>query len=135
MSCKVVIADDSEAVRLLFRATLDTHPDIEVLGEAANGVEALAAVHAHEPDVLVLDLSMPEMDGLQVLLAMRADESIGTRVVVLSGYARDRLAPIVLESGAVAYLEKGVAPDVLCRVVLDACSLPFGATSFPGNGS
>src|SRR4051794_23924991 len=100
MSCKVVIADDSAAVRFLFRATLDAHEHIEVVGEAVNGVEALAAVQALEPDVLLLDLSMPEMDGLQVLLAMRSDDSIGTRVVVLSGYARDRLGPLVLDSGA-----------------------------------
>jgi DNA-binding NarL/FixJ family response regulator len=121
MRCKVVIADDAEATRALFRALLAEQDTIDVVAEAGNGVEALAAVRAHQPDVLLLDLAMPELDGLQVLLALQS-EPVDTRVVVLSGFARDRMAPLVLESGATAYLEKGVSAQVLARAVLDACA-------------
>jgi len=128
MRCKVVIADDAEATRALFRAQLDGHEGIEVVAEAGNGVEALEAVSRHQPDVLLLDLAMPEMDGLQVLFALRADENHDVCVVVLSGYARDRMAPLVLEAGACAYLEKGVSAGVLTRTVLDACASTPGLT-------
>ena len=123
MRCKVVIADDSAPVRRLCREMLGLDARIEVVAEAADGHEALAAVRAERPDVLVMDLAMPRMDGLQALLALRA-EGLPTRVVVLSGYARDRLGPLILDSGAFAYLEKGVAAEVLCRTVLDAARQP-----------
>lgn len=120
LRCRVVIADDIDAARALFRIGLEADGRIEVVGEATNGVEAVAAVLEHEPDVLLTDLAMPVMDGLQVLLELRT-RRVPTRVVVLTGFARDRLGPLVLESGAVAYLEKGAPREVICRTVLDAC--------------
>ena len=120
MPCRVVIADDAEGVRSLTRELLNEHDDITVVGEAIDGVEAVAAVLAFHPDVLLLDLSMPRMDGLQVLFHLRAQET-DTRIVVLSGFARDRMGPLLLEAGASSYLEKGASPEVLRRAVLDAC--------------
>lgn len=117
--CRVVIADDMDAARALFRHAL-ADERIEVVAEAVNGREAVAAVLDHEPDVLLTDLSMPVMDGLQVLLELRSRHT-QTAVVVLTGFARDRLGPLVLDSGASAYLEKGASREVICRTVLDAC--------------
>lgn len=120
--CRVVIADDAPGARALFRAVLDQDPRIAVVGEAENGAQAVELVRSEDADVLLCDLSMPVMDGLQALLELRAARS-PTRVVVLTGFARDRLGPLVLESGAVAYLEKGASPEVICRTVVDACGV------------
>lgn len=115
-----MIADDVDAARFLFRHALEADGRIDVVAEAANGAEAVEAVLEHDPDVLLTDLSMPVMDGLQVLLELRT-RRLATKVVVLTGFARDRLGPLVLESGAAAYLEKGATREVICRTVLDAC--------------
>lgn len=123
MPCRVVIADDVDAVRALFRHVLEAHERIEVVAEAADGREAVAAVLEHRPDVLVTDLAMPVMDGLQALVELR-ERRVDTRVVVLTGFARDRLGPVVLEAGADAYLEKGATREVICRTVLEACEAP-----------
>ena len=119
MACRVVIADDAPGARALFRAALEDHRRIRIVGEAANGEEALELVRRERPDVLLTDLAMPVMDGLQTLLALRA-EGLPTRVVVLTGFGRDRLGPQVIDAGAAAYVEKGAAPEVICRTVLDA---------------
>ncbi|MFL5844980.1 MAG: response regulator transcription factor [Solirubrobacteraceae bacterium] len=121
LSCRVIIADDVDAARALFRIGLEADDRIEVVAEACNGAEAVEAVLAHRPDVLLTDLGMPVMDGLQVLIELR-ELKVPTKVVVLTGFARDRLGPLVMESGAVAYLEKGATREVICRTVLDACS-------------
>lgn len=123
MPCRVVIADDVDAVRALFRHVLEAHERIEVVAEAADGREAVEAVLEHRPDVLVTDLAMPVMDGLQALVELR-ERRVDTRVVVLTGFARDRLGPVVLEAGADAYLEKGATREVICRTVLEACEAP-----------
>ena len=120
MPCRVVIADDVDAARALFRHALESHGRIKVVAEARNGREAVEAVLEHRPDVLLTDLAMPVMDGLQAVLELR-EHRVETRVVVLTGFARDRLGPVVLDAGADAYLEKGAPREVICRTVLDAC--------------
>lgn len=110
---------------MLIRAALEDHRRIRVVGEAENGQEALELVRRERPDVLVLDLAMPVMDGRQTLEVLRA-EGASTRVVILTGFGRDRLGPKVLEAGAFAYIEKGAAPDAICRTVLDAWELRPG---------
>jgi DNA-binding NarL/FixJ family response regulator len=119
----VVIADDLSATRKLVRAMLELDDHLEVVEEASDGIEAIASVISVDPDVLVLDLSMPNMDGLEVLVHL---QKVGARarVVVLSSHARDRMAPLVRNLGAAGYIEKGVAPDVLCRAVREACEPP-----------
>lgn len=119
MSCRVFIADDVAPLRALVREFLEEDQAITVVGEAGNGADAVAGVLAHRPDVLLLDLSMPGMDGLEVLLQLRqwAPE---TKVVVLSGFGRDRLSHVVVALGAVDYVEKGVDGARLRRIVWDA---------------
>ena len=120
VACRVFIADDVEALRVLWRQLLTEQGDIEVVGEAADGEQAIAGVLETRPDVLVLDLSMPRVDGLEVIRALRA-QSPETRIVVASGFSASRLAPLALELGAVAYFEKGGPIDALRTAVLDAC--------------
>jgi DNA-binding NarL/FixJ family response regulator len=113
----VVIADDYAALRSLARMTLEEDGDIEVVGEAEDGVEAIAAVIEHEPDVLLLDLSMPRVDGLQVLVHLQ-QERVSPRIVIFSSHARERMIPLLIELGAADYVEKGASPEVLRRAVL-----------------
>jgi DNA-binding NarL/FixJ family response regulator len=115
----VVIADDAEALRSLVRALLEECAEITVVAEASDGAEALVAVAEHAPDVLLLDLSMPRVDGLQVLLDMQS-RGVATRTVVFSAFAQERMAELMLANGAVSYVEKGAPPDVLCAAVLEA---------------
>jgi DNA-binding NarL/FixJ family response regulator len=107
-SIRVVLCDDVEAFRALLRHSLDAELDIEVVGEAGDGNAGVAQVATLRPDVVLLDLSMPECDGLQAIPLMRA-ASPATKIVALSGFTADRMAAPVLAGGAQAYLEKGVA--------------------------
>lgn len=103
---RAVIADDTPEIRLGMRSLISTGSDIEIVGEAADGVEAMAAVAAQAPDLVLLDLSMPVMNGLEALAGIRRSNP-DTKVVVLSGYGREQAATQALQGGAVAYIEKG----------------------------
>lgn len=120
MACSVLVVDDVAGMRVLWRAILEEHPDIIVVGEAADGEGALKGVRQLQPDVLLLDLSMPGRDGLEVIPAVPA-ASPRTAVVVASGFSASRMARTALELGAAAYFEKGAPSEQLVRVVLAAC--------------
>jgi DNA-binding NarL/FixJ family response regulator len=121
MPCRVIIADDVASLRALWRTFLTENGDVEVVGEAADGAEALDVARRLKPEVLLLDLSMPRVDGLEVIRALR-DELPEIRIVVASGFAAARLAPLALELGAVGYFEKGGSAEELRSLVLEACS-------------
>lgn len=103
---RVVLADDTDDIRLLTRMALDGDGGFEVVGEAGTGTEALALVRELTPDVIVLDLAMPEMDGLQALSKIR-EESPGTQVVVMSAFERAALGAEAFARGAAEYVYKG----------------------------
>jgi len=112
----VFIADDHVVVRRGLRALLESEADIEVVGEAAEGRGALAEVERLQPDVLVLDLMMPGIGGLEVLKAL-AGRHVPTRVVVLSMHANEAYVAEALRNGALAYvLKEASATDVLAAV-------------------
>lgn len=115
---RVVLADDTAEYRLLLRIILEQDGRFEVVGEAADGAEAVRVTTAERPDVLVLDLSMPVMDGLQAIPGIRAG-SPETVIVVLSGFARGQLDRQALARGATAYVEKGEAFSVIVSTLLD----------------
>jgi len=113
---RVVIADDHEVVREGLRAFLALQDDVEVAGEAADGEEAVAAVARLEPDVALIDLVMPRVDGLEAIKRIRA-LSIATRVIVLTSFAdEDKMLPAV-RAGAVGYLLKDVDPQELVAAI------------------
>ncbi|MFL5845464.1 MAG: response regulator transcription factor [Solirubrobacteraceae bacterium] len=120
MACRVFIADDVEALRALWGELLSEGGDIEIVGEAGDGDAAIAGVIETRPDVLVLDLSMPRVDGLEVIRTLRK-QAPATQIVVASGFSAARLAPLALELGAVAYFEKGGPVADLRRAVGGAC--------------
>ena len=113
---EVVVCDDVAELRGLFRDELEQDGDIRVVGEAEDGRAALEMVAELPPDVLLLDLSMPDMDGLEVLVRLKR---LGTRVrvVVCSGYTFDVMGERALASGADRYVEKGVSGESLREVV------------------
>src|SRR3954451_4320210 len=104
---RVLLCDDVQAFRALIRYTLEDEEDIEVVGEAADGNEGVRQAADLQPDVVLLDLSMPECDGLEAIPAMRK-RSPRTQIVALSGFTAERMSGPVIASGARAYLEKGV---------------------------
>ena len=113
---RVLIADDHVVVRRGVRAMLESQPGIEVCSEASNGVEALRSVKKEKPDLLVLDLTMPEMTGLEVVRAVH-EESPETDILVLTMHFSEELARECLGFGALAYVLKSDADNELLAAV------------------
>jgi DNA-binding NarL/FixJ family response regulator len=104
-SIRVLVCDDVAAFRALMRYTLPEDPAIEVVGEAGDGVAAIESAAQLQPDVVLLDLTMPRLDGIDAIPAV-LERAPHARVVALSGWGADRMADAALAQGAVAYLEK-----------------------------
>jgi DNA-binding NarL/FixJ family response regulator len=114
---RTLIADDDADHRLLLRLALSRSGRFDVVAEATNGEEAVTVGRRERPDLILLDLSMPRVDGLEALPQLR-DDVPEARVIVLSGFAPDQFAPAVLTAGAVGYLEKGMSPQRLVDEIL-----------------
>ena len=117
MSVSVLIVDDVPEIRHLLRDVLARYAEFRVAGEAGDGREAVDVARVIQPDLILLDLSMPAMDGLEALPLLR-EASPASRVVVLSGFDAERMGPLAMELGASLYLEKGVSPRKLVRELL-----------------
>jgi DNA-binding NarL/FixJ family response regulator len=113
---RVVLADDHHLVRQALRALLEKAGDIEVVGEAADGAEALDLVQRLLPDVLVLDIAMPHLNGLEAVGRLRSLE-VKTRALILSMYADDILVRQALRNGAKGYLLKRAVTEELLLAV------------------
>ncbi len=113
---KVLIVDDHKVVREGLRAFLGMLPDIDVAGEASSGVEALAVAAKVKPQVALMDLVMPEMDGVETTRRLLAEHP-QTRVIVLTSFAEDDKIFPALRAGAAAYLLKDVTPEELADTV------------------
>jgi DNA-binding NarL/FixJ family response regulator len=109
---KVFVADDVPDMRALVRFALEDSPDMVVVGEAGTGAEAVAGVGETRPDVVLLDLSMPDLDGLEVIPVV-LEQSPETGIVVFSGFEAARMRGPTLELGAHRYVEKGRPLDEL----------------------
>ncbi len=113
---RVLIVDDHSVVRQGLRAFLGMLPDIDVAGEASSGVEALAVAARVKPQVTLMDLVMPEMDGVEATRRMLAEHP-QTRVIVLTSFAEDDKIFPALRAGAAAYLLKDVTPEELADTI------------------
>jgi DNA-binding NarL/FixJ family response regulator len=115
---RVVIADDQALVRGGFRMILEA-AGIPVVAEAADGVQAVAAVAEYQPDVVLMDIRMPEMDGLEAARRILTTESGGTcRIIVLTTFDLDQYVYTALSAGASGFLLKDVSPEQLVAAVL-----------------
>ena len=115
-STGVLICDDVESMRLLLGVIVGLRPGLHVVGEAADGDQAITQAKRLRPDVVLLDLSMPRRTGLDALPEIKrvAPEA---RIIVLSGFATATLATEVLALGADRYIEKGADPDTIAAMI------------------
>ncbi|GAA2065668.1 response regulator transcription factor [Streptomyces albiaxialis] len=115
---RVLLADDQVLVRAGFRALLDAQPDIEVAGEAADGEEAVAKVRELAPDLVLMDIRMPLVDGLAATRRITGDpELAGVKVVMLTTFELDEYVFEAIRSGASGFLVKDTEPEELVRAV------------------
>jgi DNA-binding NarL/FixJ family response regulator len=118
MSVRVVLADDQTLVRAGFRALLENADDIEVVGEAANGAEAIELARSARPEVVLMDIRMPLLDGLEATRRIVTDELLaGVRVVVLTTFELDEYVFEALRAGASGFLLKDIDPADLRQAV------------------
>jgi DNA-binding NarL/FixJ family response regulator len=128
---RVFLVDDVIELRTLVRIALEEDPGIEVVGEAANGRDGVEGVGETQPDVVLLDLSMPDMDGLEAIPLMR-EQSPDSRLVVLSGHEAGRVSLEALDQGATRYLNKAADFEAIRSAVREVAQMdtPFSDERF-----
>ena len=115
---RVLLADDQQLLRAGFASLLGAAPDLEVVGQAADGRQALDLARSLRPDVVVMDIRMPVLDGLEATRQLTADPALAAvRVLVLTTFELDEYVLEALRAGASGFLGKGAAPDELAAAV------------------
>jgi DNA-binding NarL/FixJ family response regulator len=117
MSVRVVLADDQHLIRTGFRMILAAEPDIEVVGEAATGAEAVAITRELAPDVVLMDIRMPDLDGIEATRQILADNKPQTKVLILTTFDLDEYVYDALRAGASGFLLKDVPAEQLATSV------------------
>jgi DNA-binding NarL/FixJ family response regulator len=118
MTVRVLLADDQALLRATFRLLLDATADIEVVGEAATGAEAVALARSTRADLVLMDIRMPDLDGIEATRRITADDDLaGVRVLVLTTFETDDLVLGALRAGASGFLGKGVEPEALIDAI------------------
>jgi DNA-binding NarL/FixJ family response regulator len=117
MTIRVVIADDQRLLRAGFQRILNSEEDIEVVAEAEDGLQAINEVHRHDPDVVVMDIRMPHLDGLEATRRLLRDERHRTRVLILTTFDLDEYVYQALYAGASGFLLKDAPPEELVTAV------------------
>ena len=126
MSIRVLIVDDQALVRGGFAMVLRIHDDIEVVAEAGTGHEAIEAASIHRPDVILMDIRMPEMDGIEATSRILAEADWDVRVIILTTFDPDEYVYKALRAGASAFVLKDIPPEQLptaVRTVADGGAL------------
>ncbi|ROR46553.1 response regulator transcription factor [Kitasatospora cineracea] len=114
MTIRVLLADDQALLRATFRLLIDMDEDMDVVGEASDGAEAIALAFAHRPDVVLMDIRMPGMDGIAATTAICSDPALSrTRVLILTTFEMDEYVAQALQAGASGFLGKDVSADDL----------------------
>jgi DNA-binding NarL/FixJ family response regulator len=115
---RVLLADDQALIRAGVRVLVDSAPELEVVGEAANGREAVELARSTRADVVLMDIRMPKMDGLAATRAITADEDLaGVKVLILTTFEIDEYVFEALRAGASGFLGKGVEPSNLIEAI------------------
>jgi DNA-binding NarL/FixJ family response regulator len=135
-SIRVLICDDNEGLRGMLRSVLELRPSLRTVGEAGDGNEAVDAAARLQPDVILLDLAMPNRSGLECLPELRR-VAPAARIIVFSGFSMATIAEEAVELGAVSYLTKGADPDAINDAIevaaLERMPSQFQARSEPGS--
>ena len=114
---RVVLCDDEELVRKGMRMILESNSELRIVAEAADGIEAVELVKSHEPDVALMDIRMPVLDGIEATRRITTDPNCVTRVLVLTTFSEDRHVYDALQAGASGFLLKSAAPAELSRAI------------------
>jgi DNA-binding NarL/FixJ family response regulator len=117
MPVSVLIADDQALVRAGFRAILETQPDLNVLGEAVDGRDAVELARRRRPDVVLMDIKMPDLDGLEATRRILADTQAATAVLILTTFDLDEYVYEALRAGASGFLLKDAPPEQLIAAI------------------
>ena len=118
MTIRVLLADDQALLRTAFRVLVDSEPDMEVVGEASDGAEAVRLARTEAPDVVLMDIRMPGTDGLAATRAISADPALAqVRVVILTTFEVDDYVVQSLRAGASGFLGKGSEPEELLNAI------------------
>jgi DNA-binding NarL/FixJ family response regulator len=121
MTVRVLIADDQQLVRAGFRLILERQTGIEVVGEAGSGAEAVTLARQLAPDVVLMDIRMPDLDGIQATRLIGSDAATAdTRVIILTTFDLDEYVYLALRAGASGFLLKDLPPEQLASAVLTA---------------
>jgi NarL family two-component system response regulator LiaR len=118
---RVMLVDDHNVVRSGLATFLKAYDDLELVGEAKNGLEAVHLCHEKQPDVILMDLMMPEMDGIEATRAIMAEHP-HIKVIAMTSFEEEQLVQGVLAAGAISYLIKNVTSDELAKAIRDAAS-------------
>ena len=118
MTIRVLLVDDQALIRAGYRMILDAEPDIEIAGEAANGRDAVHLARSTRADVVLMDIRMPEVDGIEATRRIAADDDLaGVRILVLTTFENDENVLHAVRAGASGFLGKNVGPDELIHAV------------------
>jgi NarL family two-component system response regulator LiaR len=117
----VMLVDDHNVVRSGLATFLRAYDDLELVGEAKNGLEAVNLCHEKQPDVILMDLMMPEMDGIAATRAILAEHPV-IKIIAMTSFEEEQLVQGVLAAGAISYLIKNVTSDELAKAIRDAAS-------------
>jgi DNA-binding NarL/FixJ family response regulator len=117
VTVSVVLADDQKLVRTGFRLILEAEDDVDVVGEAEDGEAALVALRRHQPDVVLMDIQMPRLDGIAATRLIAEDPGIRSRVVILTTFEQDDYVFDALRAGASGFLLKNAPPEQLVEAV------------------
>ncbi|MDH6622336.1 DNA-binding NarL/FixJ family response regulator [Streptomyces sp. LBL] len=118
MTLRILLADDQALLRGTFRLLIDADEDLEVVGEAGTGREAVELARSERVDVIVMDIRMPEMDGLEATRIIGADEDLaGVKILILTTFEEDEFVAQALHAGATGFLGKGIDPAELLKAI------------------
>ncbi|MFK0292600.1 response regulator [Streptomyces sp. NPDC090442] len=118
MTIRVLLADDQALLRGTFRLLIDSTPDMEVVAEAATGRQAVELARSHRVDLVLMDIRMPDLDGLAATRVISDDEDLaGVRILVLTTFENDEYVAEALRAGASGFLGKGINPDELLSAI------------------
>ena len=116
MTTGILLADDQELMRMGFRMVIDSQPDLEVIGEAANGREAIDAAERSAPDVVLMDVRMPDCDGVQATRTI-VESAAASRIIILTTFDLDEYVYAALRAGASGFLLKDAQPAELLAAI------------------
>jgi two-component system nitrate/nitrite response regulator NarL len=127
---RVGIVDDHEAYRSILHSTLESLPNIEVVAEAQNGVEGISMVEFARPDVVLMDINMPVLDGIEATRIIRSNFS-DTNVIILTMYAHRIYSDNALQAGACQVLTKDCSKEILLDAIKECSPGPFRVVGHP----